>query len=128
MPADVYGVPPHTGRGGWTWYTGSAAWLYRLGVEAILGIRRRGEALEIDPRIPATWEGFEATYRHGRSTSRVTLRNSASAGHGIAAMEVDGVPVEDGRVPLMDDEREHRVLVRMGSAARQAGGIVGGGR
>ena len=127
VPADVYGVPPHTGRGGWTWYTGSAAWLYRLGVEAILGIRRRGDALEIAPCIPASWKGFEATYRHGGSTYHITVRNSASAGHGAAGVEVDGARSEDGRVPLVDDGREHRVMVRQGSAVRENSGIAGGG-
>ena len=67
-PADVYGVPPHVGRGGWTWYTGSAAWLYRVGLESILGFRLEGERLRLEPCIPAGWPGFEITYRH-RSAS-----------------------------------------------------------
>jgi cyclic beta-1,2-glucan synthetase len=128
VPADVYGAPPHTGRGGWTWYTGSAAWLYRLGVEAILGIRRRGDVLEVDPCVPAAWEGFEASYRFGRSTYRVAVRNTAAAGRGAAALEVDGVPVEGGRVPLADDGREHRIEVRTGSGVAWAASTGAGGR
>ena len=115
VPADVYGVAPHTGRGGWTWYTGSAAWLYRLGVEAILGIRRRGDALEIDPCIPAAWEGFEVTYRFGRSTWRIAVHNPDGVCRGVAAVEVDGRVIESGRVALEDDGREHGVVARMGS-------------
>jgi cyclic beta-1,2-glucan synthetase len=67
IAADVYSVPPHVGRGGWTWYTGSAAWMYRAGIEGILGIRREGDRIVVDPCIPADWPGFEATIQLGRS-------------------------------------------------------------
>ena len=68
VAADVYGVAPHIGRGGWTWYTGSAAWMYRLGLEGILGLQRRGAGLIIEPHIPAGWPGYEVTYRYGQAT------------------------------------------------------------
>jgi len=64
MAADVYSVPPHTGRGGWTWYTGSAGWIYRVGFEYILGFKKRGETLEIDPCIPGKWTDFTIKYRY----------------------------------------------------------------
>ena len=70
VAADVYTHPPHIGRGGWTWYTGSAAWMYRLGLESILGLRRRGEHLAVAPCVPATWDGFVVRWRHGRSVLR----------------------------------------------------------
>ena len=68
VAADIYGVAPHTGRGGWTWYTGSAAWMYRLGIEGILGLRRVAGGLLLDPRLPPSWPGYEATYRYGATT------------------------------------------------------------
>ena len=77
IAADVYGMDPHTGRGGWTWYTGSAAWMYRLGLEGILGLRREGANLALTPRLPSHWQGFTATYRYGRTCYNIQVR----AGH-----------------------------------------------
>ncbi|HEU4455111.1 MAG TPA: hypothetical protein VFR81_18755, partial [Longimicrobium sp.] len=124
VPADVYGVPPHAGRGGWTWYTGSASWLYRLGVEAIVGIRRRGDALEIDPCIPPEWKELAATYRHGGASYDVVIRNPDGVSRGIARVELDGRPLVSNRVPLVDDGGEHTVVVRLGtpSPAQPGGG------
>ena len=79
IAADVYSVAPHTGRGGWTWYTGSAAWMYRLGIEGILGLRRTAGGLHIDPCIPPDWPGFEATYRHGSATYHIQVRRDGSS-------------------------------------------------
>ena len=79
VAADVYGVAPHTGRGGWTWYTGSAAWMHRLGLEGILGLRRAGASLVIEPHIPAAWPGYEVTYRYGQATYRIRVQNSAAS-------------------------------------------------
>ena len=75
VAADVYGVAPHIGRGGWTWYTGSAAWMYRLGLEGILGLQRAGAGLIIEPHIPAGWPGYEVTYRYGQATYAICVRN-----------------------------------------------------
>ena len=75
VAGDVYAMAPHTGRGGWTWYTGSAAWMYRLGLEGILGIHRTGAALVIEPQIPAGWPGYEVTYRFGQATYRICVYN-----------------------------------------------------
>jgi cyclic beta-1,2-glucan synthetase len=128
LAADVYGAPPHTGRGGWTWYTGSAAWLYRLGVEAILGLRRRGGELEIAPCIPSSWPGFQATYRHGRSTYEVTVENPGRVCRGVREVELDGRALAGGRVPLADDGAVHAVRVRMGAAVPAGAETSGGGR
>ena len=78
--ADIYGAPPHTGRGGWTWYTGSAGWLYRVAVEAILGVRPSGDTLRFEPCIPCGWPGYEVAYRHGSATYRIRVENPAGAG------------------------------------------------
>ena len=77
VSADVYGAPPHTGRGGWTWYTGSAGWMYRVALEAILGFRRQGQILLFQPCVPASWSDYEVTYRHGRATYKIRFDNSS---------------------------------------------------
>jgi cellobiose phosphorylase len=114
--ADVYGVPPHTGRGGWTWYTGSASWLYRVALEAILGFRVEGGTLRVSPCIPAAWPGYEITYRHGSATYRVRVENPAGAGRGVGSVTLDGQPAAGGAVPLRDDGREHDIRVTLGNA------------
>jgi cellobiose phosphorylase len=114
--ADVYGVPPHVGRGGWTWYTGSASWLYRVALEAILGFRRVGDTLHMEPCIPPSWPGYEITYRHGTATYRVRVDNSSGAGRGVGSVTLDGQPAAGGTVPLRDDLREHDVRVTLGNA------------
>jgi cyclic beta-1,2-glucan synthetase len=73
VAADVYSVPPHVGRGGWTWYTGSASWMYRLGLETILGLRRVGNVLQMDPCIPKDWSGYELTYHDGETSYQVRV-------------------------------------------------------
>jgi cellobiose phosphorylase len=116
--ADIYGAPPHTGRGGWTWYTGSAGWLYRVAVEAILGIRLAGDALRIEPCVPGGWPGFEVAYRHRTATYRIQVENPAGAGRGVASIVVDGRRAPDGVVPLCDDGRAHDVRVTLGREVR----------
>jgi len=116
VPADVYGVPPFTGRGGWTWYTGTAAWTYRLILEAILGLRREAGALVIDPCLPPDWPGYEAVIREGAATYRVRVENQDGAGRGVREVwldgkRLDGKPLAEARVPLVDDGREHEVVV-----------------
>ncbi|HEY2157117.1 MAG TPA: glycosyl hydrolase family 65 protein, partial [Isosphaeraceae bacterium] len=92
--ADVYSRPPHVGRGGWTWYTGSASWLWRVAVEDVLGFRLRGDRLIIEPCLPTDWAGFELTYRYRSATYRVVV------GRGVASVSLDGQNVEGGAVPL----------------------------
>jgi cyclic beta-1,2-glucan synthetase len=115
VPADVYSEPPHVGRGGWTWYTGAAGWLYRAGLESILGFRKRGSALLIDPCIPRGWKGFEITYRHGDTLYRISVENPKGVCRGVSRVSLDGslLPGE-ALIPLSDDGREHRVEVVLG--------------
>jgi cellobiose phosphorylase len=111
--ADVYGAPPHTGRGGWTWYTGSAGWLYRVAREAILGFRPAGDTLRVEPCVPSMWPGYEVTDRHRSATYRLRVENPAGTGHGIRSVTVDGRTAEGGAVPLRDDGREYDIRVTL---------------
>jgi cyclic beta-1,2-glucan synthetase len=119
ISADVYGVAPHVGRGGWTWYTGSSGWMYRLGIEAILGLRRDADSLWLEPCIPAHWPGFKLSYRLGRTRYCFTVENPEGVQCGDATVSVDGNPLPTGRVPLVDDGQEHqvRVVLRRGDSA-----------
>jgi len=112
--ADVYAVAPHTGRGGWTWYTGSAAWLYRLMVESLLGLRLEVDHLRLAPCLPAQWPGFTLHYRHRETVYhiKVTRTMAASGQH----MSLDGVRLAEGRIPLTDDHKEHWAEVRVPGA------------
>jgi cellobiose phosphorylase len=112
--ADLYGAPPHTGRGGWTWYTGSAGWLYRVALEAILGFRLEGSTLRLDPCIPRGWPGFELNYRHRSTAYRVWVDNSAGTGRGVRSIVLDGTQLPGGAVPLSDDGNHHEIRVELG--------------
>jgi cyclic beta-1,2-glucan synthetase len=114
VAADVYGVPPHTGRGGWTWYTGSASWMYRTALESLLGFQLRGDHFAMNPCIPADWPGFELDYRHGETTYHIRVENPRGAERGVQAVAVDGEPRPDQRVPLYGDGRAHEVRVTLG--------------
>jgi cellobiose phosphorylase len=112
--ADVYGAAPHTGRGGWTWYTGSASWLYRVAVETILGFQLRGGTLRFVPCIPPSWPGFELSYRHQSATYRILVDNSAGTGRGVRWIELDGQRLPGDTLPLSDDSETHNVRVQLG--------------
>ena len=114
IAADVYGAPPHTGRGGWTWYTGSSGWMYRLGLEAILGVYRVGQTLVVDPCIPPGWPGFEVILREGGSCYKIIVDNSEGVNRGVRQVKLDGEILTDGKILLKDDAKLHRVEVRMG--------------
>jgi cyclic beta-1,2-glucan synthetase len=113
VAADVYSEPPYVGRGGWTWYTGSSGWLYRLGVEAILGLRRMGDRLAIDPCIPPAWRSYGLTYRFGSTLYRIRVENPMGASIGVESVEVDGKIQPEQVIPMEDDGREHQVTVRL---------------
>jgi cellobiose phosphorylase len=119
VSADVYSVEPHVGRGGWTWYTGSAAWLYRAGLEAVLGFHLLGDRLRIDPCIPKAWPGFRLTFQY-RVGARVTryeigVENPGGVCRGVSLIEMDGqTVVGDGVVELLDDGGVHAVRVVLG--------------
>ncbi len=116
MPADVYSVPPHAGRGGWTWYTGSAGWMHRAGLEWILGLRVRGSVLQIDPCVPKAWPEYEMVYRHGSARYQIAVENPRGAGRGVTLVEIDGVASGAGvaEIPLVDDGGAHLVRVVLG--------------
>jgi cyclic beta-1,2-glucan synthetase len=111
---DVYAVPPHTGRGGWTWYTGSAGWMYRAGLESILGFKLHGDHLEIDPCVPRWWRDFEITYRRGGATYLIKVENPLAVSRGVASVELDGATQSSNSVPLTDDGQTHIVRVVLG--------------
>ena len=112
VAADVYTAQGHRGRGGWTWYTGSASWFYRVGLEAILGFRKYGNTLQIDPCIPSAWKEFSITYRYGGSSYQIRVRNPSGICRGVASMIVDGAHAD--RLDLVDDGGNHSVDVTMG--------------
>ncbi len=113
VAADIYSVPPYTGHGGWTWYTGSAAWMYRLGIEAILGLQRAGNKLVVNPCIPADWPGFELTYRFGNTSYHVEVVNPQHICRGVNQILLDGQVVAE--IPLVDDGKPHNIRVEMAS-------------
>ncbi|WP_170935982.1 GH36-type glycosyl hydrolase domain-containing protein [Pandoraea sp. PE-S2R-1] len=119
MAGDVYAAPAHVRRGGWTWYTGSAGWMYRGAVEFILGVKKHGESLTLAPCIPHEWRQFRLTYRHGKSRYLVTFTNPHGVTQGIASIDVDSerLPPGSKRVALVDDGREHTVSVVMGAVS-----------
>jgi cyclic beta-1,2-glucan synthetase len=114
IAADVYSMPPHTGQGGWTWYTGSGSWMYRLGLEAILGFRRRGNVLRISPCIPGAWSGFTITYRHGASVYHIQVLNPKGVNRGVEQILLEGEVLAGKDIPLLDEKRRYEVVVRMG--------------
>ena len=110
VAADVYAVAPHVGRGGWTWYTGSAAWMYRLVVESLLGLRLEKDRLRIAPCLPGDWNAFTVHYRFGETVYHIVVHQTPPAS-GAERMSVDGRDEAGGAVPLVDDRAEHRVEV-----------------
>jgi len=114
--ADVYAAPSHIGRGGWTWYTGSAAWMYRTAVEAILGFNVRGDHLIIDPCIPRSWSGFEIVYRHGNSIYRLAIENPSGVSRGVIGVVLDGAELVSApcEIPLIDDGATHVAKITLG--------------
>ncbi len=115
IAADVYNLPGRIGRGGWSWYTGSAAWMYRAWIEEILGLHIRGESMTLAPVVPAWWDGFSMSYRHGESVYEIQVENPDHCENGVTFVEVDGLRFVGGVIPLGRDLVKHRVIVRMGS-------------
>jgi len=111
VAGDVYSEPPHVGRGGWSWYTGAAGWLYRAGVEYILGIRVHADRVEVAPCIPRDWPGYTVRYRRGGATYVIRVDNPLRISTGDVTISVDGDPVRDRYFTPVDDGREHRVDV-----------------
>jgi cyclic beta-1,2-glucan synthetase len=114
--ADVYAVPPHVGRGGWTWYTGSAGWMYRAGLEWILGFRLRGATLVIDPCVPKAWPRFEVVFLYHSARYEIAVENPRGVSRGITCLELDGETLSNARplIPLVNDGATHRVRIVLG--------------
>jgi cyclic beta-1,2-glucan synthetase len=113
--ADVYRSPWRVGQGGWSWYTGSAGWMYRAWVEEILGLHVRGETMQVTPVIPGWWDGFQLSYRHGEGVYEIQVDNPEHCEGGISWVEMDGQRMKGGVIPLGRDLVKHRVVVRMGN-------------
>ncbi len=116
VAADIDASAPHIGRGGWTWYTGSAGWMQRAGVESILGLEIRGAALRLDPCIPKTWPRFAMTVRRRSAQYDITVDNPSGVSRGVCFAELDGTEVSERpvQVPIVDDGAVHRLHIRMG--------------
>jgi len=111
VAADVYTSPSHLGRGGWTWYTGSASWMYRVGIESLLGFTKVGDRLTIMPCVPSSWGSFRITYRYGTSTYQIDVREPAQFTARGMRVIVNGVDAPDESIQLIDDGQVHDVLI-----------------
>jgi len=114
MSADIYGVAPHTGRGGWTWYTGAAGWMYRLTLETLLGLNLEVDHLRIAPCVPAAWDAYKVHYRYRDTVYHISVRRVGEASGRVTRVTKDGSECPDLRIPLTDDRREHFVEVELG--------------
>jgi cyclic beta-1,2-glucan synthetase len=117
MAGDVYARAPHAGRGGWSWYTGSAAWMYRAGLESLLGLRRRGATFSVAPCIPSSWPEYEIGWQFRSTRYEITVANPQRRCRGVARVELDGREVDRHAIALVDDGRVHLVRVVMGDEA-----------
>ena len=113
----MYTEKPHVGRGGWTWYTGSAGWMYRAGLEAILGLRRERDQLVIHPCLPPEWHRVSVRYEFGRAVYEIAIEADCVIPRRVGRVLVDGVALPDDRLPLRDDGGTHVVVVEMVSVA-----------
>jgi cyclic beta-1,2-glucan synthetase len=114
MAGDVYGRAPHAGRAGWSWYTGSAAWMYRAGLERILGLRRRGQTFSITPCIPASWPEYSMTWRVDGTTFDIVVLNPDRVCGGVAMATCDGAPCNPEAIPVLADGQRHAVQIVLG--------------
>jgi len=114
VAGDVLSNPAQAGRAGWTWYTGSAGWMYRAGLESVLGLRRRGPTFEIDPCIPQAWPGFSLVWRLAQTRYEIAVDNPQRRSRGIATATLDGEPVDPSAIPVIDDGERHGLSVVLG--------------
>jgi cyclic beta-1,2-glucan synthetase len=116
VAADIYARAPHIGRGGWTWYTGSAGWMQRAGLEAILGLQVKGEFLYLAPCIPKEWPAYEMTFQYHSASYRITVQNSHADPSEDLELTMDGklYPTLPPRLPLVDDGKTHHAILRLG--------------
>ncbi|XUW94362.1 glucoamylase family protein [Wukongibacter sp. M2B1] len=112
--ADVYAVSPHIGRGGWTWYTGTSGWMYRVGLESILGFKKERDKLFIDPCIPREWKEYKIEYKYKKATYRIKVTNPDAVNRNVKTLLIDGEKTGDKYIPLVDKEQEYYVEVVLG--------------
>ena len=118
IAADVYAVSPHTGRGGWTWYTGSAGWMYRLLVETLLGVNLEGNRLILNPHLPKSWTGFKMHYRYRQAVYHLSVTRLEPDSTGENQLFLDGIQQDANSIPLVDECREHLVELKVGRGAK----------
>ena len=107
IAADIYSSENFPGRGGWTWYTGSAGWFYKVGVQGILGLEKHGDRLKLTPQMPIAWDGFKATYRYGQTLYHIEVEKGEKS-----SIELDGKECAVNSIPLSDDGKEHKVFIQ----------------
>ncbi len=122
---DVYAHHQHAGRGGWTWYSGSAGWMYQAAIESILGLRRHGDRFTVNPCIPSMWPGFTIDWRFGTAAYHIQVSNPEFCSRGVASAALDGVSCDADAIPLVDDGRPHQVRILMGRNAGRPGSAAG---
>jgi cyclic beta-1,2-glucan synthetase len=120
VAADVYAHPMHVGRGGWTWYTGSAGWMYQAAIEGLLGLRRAGSTFSITPCVPANWPSFSIRWTVGRTQYQIAVANPDHRCCGVRTAHLDGAPVNPDAIPLVDDGRTHEITVQLGEPGERA--------
>jgi cellobiose phosphorylase len=112
VAADVYALSPHTGRGGWTWYTGSAGWMYRFILESLMGLKLEVDRLSFAPCLPADWESFKVHYRYRETLYHITILQTHAPNGGMT-VTLDGINQDNEAIPLVDDRQEHSVEVQI---------------
>jgi len=117
VAADVYAVAPHTGRGGWTWYTGSAGWMYRLLIETLLGVNREGDQLRLTPRLPTSWTNYKIHYRYYQTVYHITITRLVADSASANQLFLDGQELAAETIPLVDNRHEHFVELKIWSMA-----------
>jgi len=127
VAADVYAHPMHVGRGGWTWYTGSAGWMYQAAIHSLLGLRRRGTTMSLSPCIPMVWPQYSLEWTIGRTRYRITVLNPEHRSQGVASAELDGVAVDTHAIPIEDDGARHEVTIVLGAVRRDGMPVAAAG-
>lgn len=119
VAADVYTNPQHMGRGGWTWYTGSAAWFYKIALEELLGLKREGDTLKVEPCIPSNWDGFSVNYRYGKTRFEIRVTNPDGICRGRAEYKSKDTECSEGAIRLTDDGKAHSIRVKICADAEE---------
>ncbi len=115
VAADVYSVVPHQGRGGWTWYTGAAGWMYRAALESVLGFDLCGDTLTLRPCIPRAWPGYQIDFRRGKTHYEIMVQNPSGVSSGVMSVEVDNLQLDLNEIRLVNDGQTHKVKIVLGA-------------